>query len=139
MSVLADSSAWIEFDQGTGSPVALRLRALLTAGPPMVAAYTEPVLMEVLTGARSTRQEEALRALLRVARLLPLDATADFEAASRIYRRCRAVGVTPRGMVDCLIAAGALRTGASLLSHDHDLARIAEVISIPLDEASLRP
>jgi hypothetical protein len=33
----------------------------------------------------------------------------------------------------------AQRTGASVLSHDQDLARIADVIGIPLDEASLRP
>lgn len=139
MIVLADTSAWIEFDHGTDSPVALRLRSLLTAPGVVTAAYTEPVLMEFLSGARSARQQHQLRALLGVARLLPIDQSADFDEASAIYRRCRSVGVTPRGMVDCLIAAVAQRTGAALLSHDHDLARIAEVIGIPLDEASLRP
>jgi predicted nucleic acid-binding protein len=49
-----------------------------------------------------------------------------------------AVGITPRGMVDCMIAAVARRTGASLLSHDAGLVRIAHVIGIALDEASLR-
>lgn len=121
--------------------MALRLRTLLTGGDPMAAAYTEPVLMEVLAGTPSPRQENQVRALLRTARLLPLDPGADFESASRIYRRCRSVGVTPRGLTDCLIAAVAHRNGASVLSHDHDLAlaRIADVIGITLDEASLRP
>jgi predicted nucleic acid-binding protein len=41
-------------------------------------------------------------------------------------------------MVDCMIAAVALRRGATLLSHDADMDRLAEVTGIALDEASLR-
>ena len=62
----------------------------------------------------------------------------DFDAAARIYRRCRQVGVTPRGMVDCLIAAVAYRRGVALLSWDVDMDRVARVIGVELDEASLR-
>ena len=43
--------------------------------------------------------------------------------------------MTPRGMVDCMIAAVALRRGASLLAHDTDLDRVAEVIGIPVETA----
>jgi predicted nucleic acid-binding protein len=42
-------------------------------------------------------------------------------------------------MVDCMIAAVARRRGTRLLEHDADLARIADVVGIELDEASLRP
>jgi predicted nucleic acid-binding protein len=52
----------------------------------------------------------------------------DFEGAVRIYRRCRAAGVTPRGMLDCMIAAVAWRRSASLLAHDADMDRVAGVI-----------
>ena len=62
----------------------------------------------------------------------------DFEAAARIYRRCRRVGVTPRGLVDCLVAAVAWRRGASLLCRDVDLERVAGVMGIDLDPASVR-
>jgi len=41
-------------------------------------------------------------------------------------------------MVDCLIAAVAWRRGAVLLAHDADLDRIAGVVGVELDEASLR-
>jgi predicted nucleic acid-binding protein len=41
-------------------------------------------------------------------------------------------------MVDCMIAAVALRRGATLLSHDADMDRLAEATGIVLDEASLR-
>ena len=62
----------------------------------------------------------------------------DFDAAAPIYRRCRAAGVTPRGMVDCLIAAVAYRRGLALLAWDADLCSAAEVIGIELDDSSLR-
>jgi predicted nucleic acid-binding protein len=70
---------------------------------------------------------------------LPFETPTDFEGAAAIYQRCRAVGVTPRGLLDCTIAHVALRTGATLLSNDVDLARVAQVVGIKLDEASLRP
>lgn len=53
-------------------------------------------------------------------------------------RRCRRAGVTPRGMLGCMIAAVALRTGATLLSHDADMDRLARAAGIMLDNTSLR-
>ena len=56
----------------------------------------------------------------------------------RIYRRCRRAGITPRGMVDCTIAAVAWRSSAVLLAADADLDRMARTLGIDMDEASLR-
>ncbi len=134
--ILADTSAWVEYDRATGSPVDRRMAELVETGGPIV--VTEPVVMEVVAGARDDRREADLRRLLLRFRLLPFDALIDFDAAARIYRRCRADGVTPRGMVDCMIAAVAWRRHAALLAHDADLDRVAGVIGIDLDEASLR-
>jgi predicted nucleic acid-binding protein len=39
-------------------------------------------------------------------------------------------------MVDCMIATVALRTRATLLAHDVDMSRIADVVGIDLDHAS---
>jgi hypothetical protein len=94
--------------------------------------------MEVLAGARSDQRESDLRRLLLRFELLRFDVVADFDGAARLYRRCRRVGVTPRGMVDCMIAAVALRWGATLLAHDADMDRLAGATGIALDEASLR-
>ena len=134
--ILADSSAWVEYDRATGSPVHRRLRELIETGGPV--AVTEPVIMEVLAGARDERREADLRRLLLRFELLGFDAVSDFDGAVAIYRRCRAAGVTPRGMLDCMIATVAWRTGARLLSHDADMDRVAGVIEVELDEASLR-
>ena len=94
--------------------------------------------MEVLAGARDDRRERELRRLLLRFELLGFDAVSDFDGAARIYRRCRAAGVTPRGMVDCTIAAVAWRRAAALLAHDVDLDRVARVIGIAIDDASLQ-
>jgi hypothetical protein len=134
--ILTDTSAWVEYDRATGSAVDQRVAELIaTDGPLMV---TEPVLMEVLAGARDDARENDLRRLLMRAGLLQFDATTDFEAATRIYRRCRRSGITPRGMIDCMIAAVAWRQGAALLCRDADLDRVAQLIGIELDDASIR-
>jgi predicted nucleic acid-binding protein len=134
--ILVDSSVWVEYDRATGSCSHLRLAGLIEADSPV--AVTEPVVMEVLAGARDDRRESELRRLLGRFELLSFDAVSDFDGAVRIYRRCRAAGVTPRGMIDCMIAAIAWRRQVSLLSHDADMSRLASVVGVKLDEASLR-
>jgi predicted nucleic acid-binding protein len=129
--ILVDSSVWVEYDRATGSPSHLRLRELIGADGPI--AVTEPVIMEVLAGARDDRRETDLRRLLRRFGLLSFDAASDFDGAVAIYRRCRAAGVTPRGMIDCMIAAVAWRRGATLLAHDADMDRVAQVIELELE------
>lgn len=93
--------------------------------------------MEVLAGARDDRREADLRRLLLRFDLLRFDAAADFDAAARIYRRCRSAGVEPRRMIDCMIAAVAWRSAATVLACDADFSRMAQVIGVALDEASL--
>ncbi len=134
--ILADTSAWVEYDRATGSAVDERLAELISDGGPL--AVTEPVIMEVLAGARSDAQEDELRRLLLRFELQHFEATSDFDAAVLIYRRCRRAGVTPRGLIDCMIAAVAWRQNASLLSQDADLDRVAKVVGIERDKASLR-
>ena len=134
--ILADTSALVEYDRASGSTVDRRLAALIEAAGPV--AVTQPVVMEVLAGARDERREADLQRLLLRFKLLHFDAVADFDGAVRIYRRCRAAGVTPRGMVDCMIASVAWRRGAALLAHDADMDRVAGVVGIELDDASLR-
>jgi len=134
--ILADTSAWVEYDRNTGSAVDDRLGDLIASDGGV--AVTEPVVMEVLAGARNDAREY-LRRLLKRFHLLRFDPAADFDGAVRIYRRCRNAGVTPRGMVDCMIAAVAWRREATLLAQDADLGRVARVIGIGLDDGSGAP
>jgi len=134
--ILADTSAWVEYDRASGSAVDRCVRSLIASEGPL--CVTQPVVMEVLAGARDDQREDDLRRLLLRFPLLTFEAVADFDAATLIYRRCRRAGVIPRGMIDCMIAAVAWRHSATLLSYDVDLDRVAQVVGIALDEASLR-
>ena len=134
--ILADTSAWVEYDRATGSRVDRRLTELIRDEGPL--AVTEPVIMEVVAGARTDDRESDLRRLLLRFHLLGFDVAADFDAAARIYRQCRQVGVTPRGLIDCLIASVARRHQASLLAADTDLSRVARIVGIDLEDASIK-
>ena len=129
--ILVDSSAWVEYDRATGSSVDTRLTQLVSDEAEL--AVTEPVVMEVVAGAVDDTREADLRRLLQRFELLRFDPVVDFDAAARIYWACRRVGITPRGMVDCMIASVAARNGATLLAQDADLSRIAHVVGIQLD------
>jgi predicted nucleic acid-binding protein len=128
--ILADTSAWVEYDRATGSVADETLTALIRDGGNL--GVTEPVLMEVLAGARDERRHHDLRRLLTSFAWLPVDPVADFEGAARIYRACRAQGITPRGLLDCMITNVALRTGAEVLTADGDFDQIARVVPLRL-------
>ncbi|MGH8918179.1 MAG: type II toxin-antitoxin system VapC family toxin [Acidimicrobiales bacterium] len=134
--ILADTSAWVEYDRATGSAVDARLTQLIADDEPL--AVTEPVIMEVLAGARTDARERDLRRLLLRFDLHKVDPAPDFEAAARIYRHCRRSGITPRGLIDCLITAVAWRRGAILLAFDIDLNRVAGTVGVEMDDASHR-
>ncbi|HXM58932.1 MAG TPA: PIN domain nuclease [Candidatus Dormibacteraeota bacterium] len=122
--ILVDTSAWVEFLRATGSPVHLRLRELVQSDDAL--ATTEPVVMEVLAGARDEAHLERLRrAVLGRCELLDGHSLADYEEAAAIYRRCRNAGATVRRLADCLVAAVALRADVPVLHADHDFEHIA--------------
>jgi len=130
--ILVDTSVWVEYDRHSGSAADQRLAGLITAEADI--AGTEPVLMEVLAGARDDDAAYQLRQLLTSFGWIRAEAVADFEGAARVYRTCRAAGVSPRGLIDCMVAAIALRSGSELLTADRDFARIAEVLPLQLVE-----
>ena len=129
--ILVDSSAWVEFDRATGSVIDNRVTSLISEGGENL-AVTEPVMMEVLAGAVDDRRHDDLRRLLTSFQWVAADPVADFEGAAKVYRRCRTAGITPRGLVDCMIAGIAIRSGCELLAIDADFAAIATVLPLRL-------
>ncbi|HEV3320231.1 MAG TPA: PIN domain nuclease [Solirubrobacteraceae bacterium] len=131
--ILADSSAWIEYQRMTGSPAHLRLRTAVDAGESLATMGT--VMFEVLAGAHDERQARDMRRLLNRCTYLRLEEPPDYEAAAALYRACRRGGETVRKAPDCLIAAVAIRTGARLLHRDADfdaIARHTALVTVPL-------
>ena len=129
--ILVDTSACVEYDRATGSAIDQKLTELIRAGGGEL-AVTEPVLMEVLAGAADEHGSSRLRRLLTSFQWVPVDTVADFEGAAKIYRSCRAAGISPRALIDCLVANVAVRTGHPVLAADPDFASIAQVVPLRL-------
>jgi len=85
--------------------------------------------MEVLAGARDEFELKRLSALLARATRLPTTA-ATYDHAATLYRVCRSEGETVRKLMDCLIAAVAIESKASLLHMDKDFDALARHTSL---------
>jgi predicted nucleic acid-binding protein len=131
--ILIDTSGWIEFLRDTGSPACDRVDDLLGAE----FAVCEPVRMEVLAGARDERHLHDLRRLLARGVLLTTAPT-DYEEAAALYRACRRRGSTVRKLIDCLIAATAIRNDATVLHHDSDFDVLARHTPLEIDDGGAR-
>jgi predicted nucleic acid-binding protein len=126
--ILVDTSAWVEFLRGTNSAVCNRVDAALAAD----VATCDPIRMEVLAGARDDRHLSDLRRLLARARTMPTG-PADFESAASLYRTCRRNGETVRKLIDCLIAAVAIREAIPLLHADSDFDVLARHSALQIE------
>ena len=129
--VLVDTSVWIEVFR---KPSRFAFADVVDLDDVVTVL---PVVQEVLQGFR----EERAFALAREAMLnfpileSPLEAALFVEAA-QLYRAARRAGVTVRSGVDCLIAACALRHGATVLHSDRDFSALARIA--PLSERNVR-
>jgi predicted nucleic acid-binding protein len=115
--IVVDTSAWVEYLRGTGSSVHQQLAALVADGAEI--GVPAPVLMELLAGTRP-EQRDPVRRLLARGVALGTSSPLDYESAADLFQTCRAAGDTPRSLVDCLIAAVALRHRVAVLHRDRD-------------------
>ena len=130
--ILIDTSAWIEFLRDTGSPTCDEVERLLAEE----IAICDAVRMEVLAGARDSTHLVQLRGLLARATLLETT-TGDYETAAALYRACRREGETVRKLIDCLIAAIAIREEVAVLHADADFDAIARHTGLRIHQISL--
>lgn len=124
---LIDSSAWIEYIRDTNSSVCNEVDRLWHEQPADV-AVTEPVIMELLAGPTDYGTIEKLEKLIAGLPLLTVESFVDYRAAAAAARESRRRGHPIRSMVDCLIAAVAIRTGATLVHQDRDFGYLAECL-----------
>lgn len=110
--IVADSDVLIDFLAGHG-PAVDRVASELDAGQ---LATTVVSRFELLAGARTPRQERAVRGLLDGLDALPLDRAAA-DRASSIRRTLEKRGV-PLAMADCLIAGIVIQRGLRLLTRN---------------------
>lgn len=80
--------------------------------------------MEVFAGARDEGHLHALQGAFARATLLSVLPT-DYDDAAALYRHCCRRGTTIRQLLDCLIAAVAIRNGVPVLHEDRDFDALA--------------
>lgn len=126
--ILIDTSAWVEFLRDTDSPICRRVDDLLA----VEIATCDAIRMEVLAGARNEQHLQQLRRLLARASTLPMEPV-DYDAAAALYRTCRQRGHTVRKLIDCLIAAVAIRGDVAILHRDADFDILAQHTPLQID------
>ena len=128
--MIVDTSAWVEYLRGTGSAADEALRSAIETdawiGTPA------PVVMELLAGCGSERVIQDVQRLLARFEIIEIEGLADFEDAALIWRVCRGAGATVRSLIDCLVAAMALRERRPVLALDRDYEAIATHVGLEL-------
>ena len=115
--ILIDSSVWIDWLRGTDTDAVRFVQARQDVEE---LALTQMIYLEVLQGASTDRQYEAIKRVLSKQTMLePLDSLETFEAAAQLYRTAWRKGLTVRKPVDCLIAAIALEQRVLQIGRAH--------------------
>ncbi len=125
ISVVVDSSVWIDFLAGKPTWQALNLRERIRRGEPL--GLTDIVLTELLRGTRDENSLARLEGYLAVFEVAALRSLEDFRLAAALYRAARDTGTPIRASTACLIAAVCIREGLPLLHDDHDFDHLAAV------------
>jgi predicted nucleic acid-binding protein len=116
--VIVDTSVWIELFTASESTADLWLTERIRADLPIV--VPEVVLMELLIGTTDESRAGLWRQRLQRFVIEPLAPVRDAEDAGAIHRECRRHGHTVRSMIDCLVAAMALRLEVPVAHRDRD-------------------
>jgi predicted nucleic acid-binding protein len=132
--LLVDTSAWIDYLRNAPTRAAEAVADLIRADAEL--ATTEPVVMELLAGGDTPQRAAALEQLVNGLPVLCVEPELDFRQAAAIFLAVRRAGRTPRNLVDCLIAATAVRHDVELVHTDADFEAIA--VAWPLRARSLR-
>lgn len=123
VTVLVDTSVWIDHLRGVETPATRILDGLFEKGEDV--AICGVVLTEILQGIPNDREYGMTLKAMEHLTFLSMGTREVFVAAARIYRSLRKRGITVRKPIDCMIAAVAIASGASLLHNDRDFDPIA--------------
>lgn len=116
MSVLVDTSVWIDFFRGAATPQVQRLKELVGVEELLLG---DLILAEILQGIRETEVARVEGALVAY-RVMPLVGEQVARQSARYYRLLRQEGITIRKTIDCLIATWCIQHSVPLLHADQD-------------------
>ena len=124
---LVDTSVWIDFLEGGDHWTKERLKEKLKDRESLL--YTEFILLEIIQGIKERKGREEIEREFRTLVLAPYKRSTTLLAAE-IFQELQRKGRTIRSIIDCLIAATAIETGAAILHKDRDFEFIAEYYPI---------
>lgn len=127
MTILVDSSVWIDFFNGTPTPEAQFFRQELRRTPFIVG---DVILTEVLQGFRQSDQFEIARAAMLKFRIVGLVGRTIALQSAQNYRLLRAQGITIRSTIDCIIATYCIANECALLHSDRDYTHFEELLGL---------
>lgn len=132
MSLLVDSSVWIDYFNGTITPETDYLHRVL--GQEMI--FTgDLILAEVLQGFRLQKDFElARRALLKFPAMEMVGVVTAVKSAQN-YRFLRSKGITIRKTIDCLIATYCIENNLTLLHADRDFDLFEQQLNLQVRHA----
>jgi predicted nucleic acid-binding protein len=88
--------------------------------------------MELLAGADTPARLDAIEKLTNGLPVLGVDPALDFRQAAAVFLAVRRTGRTVRSLIDCVIAAVALRHEVPILHRDADFDAIAACLPLRL-------
>jgi len=132
MNVLVDTSVWslalrrkTESLDATEKVIVTELSELVREGRARLVGL---VRQELLSGIKTTEQDEKLRLHLRSFPDEPMD-TSDHEEAAKAGNRCRGKGIVV-SIVDILLCAAAIKRKWAIFTTDQDFTNYVKVLPI---------
>jgi predicted nucleic acid-binding protein len=124
VSVLVDTSAWVDYLNGFASPAADALTDLLQGDEDICTCGI--VVSEVFQGLRRDRERGAIQRSFQDLLFLEPSGVGLYLRAAELYRSLRKQGVTVRSTVDCIVAALAEEADCALLARNSDMDAILD-------------
>ena len=125
--ILADTSVWIEFFRDVDSPGTALLEAAVRDDEAFIG---DLILVEILQGLRTQRQEKKVAAALAQLESVTLCGPQIAPIAAANYRALRRAGVTIRGTIDVIIATWCIENRVPLLHNDRDFDLMEERLGL---------
>ena len=124
MSVLVDSSVWIEFFRGSGP--GSELNHLIDEN---LVVVNDLILAELLPSLHMRRQRKLISLLKEIARR-PVDV--DWDDIVQLQITCLRNGINNVGIPDLIIAQHAIGNGLELLSRDKHFSQLSQHVPLSL-------
>jgi predicted nucleic acid-binding protein len=125
--ILVDSSVWIDYFRGTGTPQCEKLDALLETENLVIG---DLILTEVLQGFSAERDFNKAKKLLTALQIVDLGGQEVAIQAAKNFRTLRSLGVTVRKTIDTIIATRCIESNFALLFSDRDFDPFVEHLGL---------